>query len=82
MTVSEVYKIIKEIKSQLPDMPIILGGQHPSGAPHDVLGRPYVDYIISGEAELTILKFMDALTKKYLLKKSQIYILKTKIKKL
>ena len=64
MTVSEVYKICKEIKSQLPDMPIILGGQHPSGAPHDVLGRPYVDYIISGEAELTILKFMDALNKK------------------
>ena len=61
MTISEVYKICKEIKKQIPSLPILLGGQHPSGAPDDVMNRAYVDYVITGEAEITMLKFMDAL---------------------
>ena len=60
MTINEVYKICKEIKKQIPTMPILLGGQHPSGAPMDVMKRPYVDYVITGEAELTMLRFMEA----------------------
>lgn len=64
MTVIEAFKICEEIKKQLPDLPILLGGQHPSGAPVDCMERPYVDYVITGEAELTMLRFMDALNGK------------------
>ena len=64
MTVSEVFKMCKEIKKVLPNLPILLGGQHPSGVPMDCMKRPYIDYIITGEAELTMLRFMDALNGK------------------
>ena len=64
LTVSEVFKICAEIKKRTPQTPILLGGQHPSGAPIDCMKRPYVDYIITGEAELTMLRFMDALNGK------------------
>ena len=64
MTISEVYKMCKELKKQLPKVPIILGGQHATGAPLDVMKRSYVDYVISGEAENTLIRFMDALNEK------------------
>ncbi len=64
MTISEVYKMCKALKKELPNTPILLGGQHPTGAPLDVMKRPYVDYVISGEAENTLIKFMEALNGK------------------
>ena len=73
MTVSEVFKMCEAIKKKLPNLPILLGGQHPSGVPMDCIKRPYVDYVITGEAELTMLRFMDALNGKIIIYLKSIY---------
>jgi anaerobic magnesium-protoporphyrin IX monomethyl ester cyclase len=65
MTISEVYKLCKELKKKLPNVPIIMGGQHATGAPFEVLKNPNVDYVIAGEAEITLCNFMRALNKEF-----------------
>ncbi|MBF0140286.1 MAG: B12-binding domain-containing radical SAM protein [Magnetococcales bacterium] len=61
MLISEIYELCHLLKENFPDKPIILGGHHPSGAPLDVMGRPYVDFVLTGEAELTLVQLMEAL---------------------
>jgi len=50
-------KKIKEIK----DIPILWGGIHPSLLPVQCLNEKYLDYVIVGEGEETILEFTEAL---------------------
>lgn len=39
------------LKEELPDVPIVFGGYHPTGAPAQVIAEPYVDYVVVGEGE-------------------------------
>ena len=52
------------VKKAFPDKPILLGGQHPSGAPYEMLKTPAVDYVLVGEADNSIIQFMEALNGK------------------
>ncbi len=54
---AEISKKIKKINS---DLPILWGGIHPSLLPEQCLSEDYVDYVIIGESEGTILEFSRA----------------------
>lgn len=62
--INDVFDICRSVKQAFPDMPIVLGGHHPSAMPKKTLENKSVDFVISGEAELSIVKFMDALSNK------------------
>jgi len=52
-----------KIKELNPKIPILWGGIHPSLLPEQCLGEKYIDYVIIGEGEETILEFSRALKK-------------------
>lgn len=47
-------EIIKSIREKAPDIPIVLGGIHPSMFPRYILDMSGADYILTGEAEYTL----------------------------
>lgn len=51
---AELSKKIKEIS---PDLPIVWGGVHPSLLPEQCLKENYIDYVVIGEGEITIVEF-------------------------
>lgn len=59
--VDSVYRMARAIKQACPTIPIILGGQHPSGCAFDVLRNPDVDYVIEGEGDLSFPALLNAL---------------------
>lgn len=50
-------KTAKFVRKIAPNKPIIWGGIHPSLYPEQVIENPYVDYVIVGEGELSLLEF-------------------------
>src|SRR3990172_7586012 len=59
--IMEVIELCKTIKEHFPTIPIVLGGQHPSGAPEDVMKCEYVDFVIVAEADQSIVLFLESL---------------------
>jgi len=59
--ISDVYELCAKIKAEFPDIPIILGGHHPTGAPVDCLRNPHVDYVMLGESDQSFVDFLEAL---------------------
>ncbi len=53
----EAHEIAERVKKRL-DVPVIMGGAHVSAVPHDVLGLPYIDYVILGEGERPMVEFV------------------------
>ncbi|MBU1201216.1 MAG: B12-binding domain-containing radical SAM protein [Nanoarchaeota archaeon] len=53
-----VKSIVKEIKEHY-DIPIIVGGYHASMYPKETLSIPEIDFLIVGDAEHSILQFLD-----------------------
>ena len=51
----------KAVKRQVPGVPVIFGGWHPSLLPGQTLQENYVDVIIRGQGELTLLEVAEAL---------------------
>lgn len=57
----EIADIIKET---IPEIPIILGGAHPSVMPKETLDEiPNADFVVFGEGEQTMLELLDCITK-------------------
>lgn len=57
--------VAKELKSRYPDKVIILGGVGPFGVEELILENfPWIDLVVRGEAEMTILQIMEAISKK------------------
>jgi len=56
-----VENMVKFIKKHYPDMTICLGGQHPNLFPKEIIANKHVDYVITGEAEETIISLLDFL---------------------
>ena len=56
---AELSKKIKAIKN----IPIVWGGIHPTLLPQQCIKEDYIDFLIRGEGELTILEFTEALLK-------------------
>ncbi len=63
MTVQWPYdaEIITELKKLKSDLPIIVGGYHPSLAPEEVIAHPGVDYVVRGEGEFVLVELLEKL---------------------
>jgi radical SAM superfamily enzyme YgiQ (UPF0313 family) len=55
------YRLIDRIKSRLPELPVIVGGPHPTALPEDVFASCQADLCAVGEGEQTILEVIEAL---------------------
>lgn len=54
----------KILKSRYPDVPVVWGGIHPSLLPEQTLDNPYVDIVVIGEGETTLLELVKTLENK------------------
>jgi anaerobic magnesium-protoporphyrin IX monomethyl ester cyclase len=51
----------QHVKKHTPDVPVIFGGWHPTLCPESTLREPYVDIVVRGQAEQTIVELASAL---------------------
>lgn len=56
--------VARHIKASCPDLPVVLGGIHPSSYPEHVLRSCPADYIVRGEGERPLLQLLEALAGK------------------
>jgi radical SAM superfamily enzyme YgiQ (UPF0313 family) len=56
--IRETVDIARAIKAWRPDFPIILGGWHPSLLPKQTLEAPYIDYVVRGQGEESLLELV------------------------
>ena len=62
---SYVVETIKEIRENISkDIPIVLGGYHPTLRPRESINLPGVNAVICGEGEYILSNYMDALESK------------------
>jgi radical SAM superfamily enzyme YgiQ (UPF0313 family) len=55
-------RIAEEIKGAGYEIPIVVGGSHPSALPEDTLDRyKSIDYVVFGEGEITLMELINAL---------------------
>jgi radical SAM superfamily enzyme YgiQ (UPF0313 family) len=59
-TSTRSYKLISEIKKINPDVPIVMGGAHPTFMPEEVIENGS-DYAVRGEGEKTIIELINAI---------------------
>lgn len=56
--VRETVEIARAVKQWNPDFPVILGGWHPSLLPDQTLAAPYVDVVVRGQGEDSLLEIV------------------------
>jgi radical SAM superfamily enzyme YgiQ (UPF0313 family) len=56
--IRETVDIARAVKEWDPQFPIILGGWHPSLLPKQTLEAPYIDYIVRGQGEYSLLELV------------------------
>ncbi len=56
--IGAAVRVSRAVKKLRPNLPIIFGGWHASLAPRQTLREPYVDAIIRGQGELTLLELV------------------------
>lgn len=59
--IRETAEIAKAVKAWNPDFPIILGGWHPSLLPKQTLEADYIDIVVRGQGEETLLDLVQHL---------------------
>src|SRR5271165_3632574 len=59
--IRETLEIARAVKAWNPDFPIILGGWHPSLLPKQTLEAPYIDIVVRGQGEETLLELVQHL---------------------
>ena len=57
----EAIELARAVKSARPDVPVILGGWHPSTLAEQTLKAPYVDVVVRGQGEVTFGEILDRL---------------------
>lgn len=62
--IGAAVRISKAVKKQTPALPIVFGGWHASLATHQTLQESYVDAIVRGQGELTLLELAQRLSKR------------------
>ncbi|NLX14985.1 MAG: radical SAM protein [Phycisphaerales bacterium] len=55
------HQVCAQLKQLDTQIITIMGGAHPSAAPESVLADPFVDYVVLGEGEQTMLELVQAL---------------------
>lgn len=58
---AEVHTLCAEIKQRFPDVVIVLGGHHPTGAAQNVMQDESIDYVMIGEADVSFVQFLEHL---------------------
>jgi radical SAM superfamily enzyme YgiQ (UPF0313 family) len=56
--IRETVEIARALKAWNKDFPIILGGWHPSLLPKQTLEAPFIDYVVRGQGEETLLELL------------------------
>ncbi len=59
--VSWANNLAQVLKEELPHVPIVFGGYHPTGTPETVMLESFVDYVVVGEGEHALAQLCDAL---------------------
>ena len=59
--IRETVQIAREVKRLYPEMPIVLGGWHPSLLPDQTLAAEYVDVVVIGQGEEALLEMVQRL---------------------
>ena len=54
-------EIATAIKNDLPWLPVIFGGWHPTLLPDETLSEPFVDIVVRGQGEVTLVEVAEAL---------------------
>ena len=57
-------EIASAVRNGSPNLPVIFGGWHPSLLPDQTLNETFVDAVVRGQGELTLLEVAEALTEK------------------
>jgi radical SAM superfamily enzyme YgiQ (UPF0313 family) len=57
-------RLAKAMKRQMPGVPVLFGGWHPSLLPGQTLQENYVDAVVRGQGELTLLEIAERLAEK------------------
>jgi anaerobic magnesium-protoporphyrin IX monomethyl ester cyclase len=63
-SIKYTLEISEYIKKRKPDIPVILGGVHPTILPEETLKCDYVDIIVKGEGEQTFVELSQAILSK------------------
>ena len=58
---NQVVPLVKKIKATLPHVPVIWGGYFPTQHSDVILDSGFVDVVVRGQGELTLLELLDAL---------------------
>jgi anaerobic magnesium-protoporphyrin IX monomethyl ester cyclase len=56
-----IVKLVEAIKRRLPDVPVVLGGEHVTSMPEFCLLTSQADYLVLGEGEETVVELAEAL---------------------
>src|SRR5271165_5815660 len=54
--IRETVQVAREVKRLYPDLPVVLGGWHPSLLPDQTLAAAYVDVVVIGQGEESFLE--------------------------
>ena len=54
----------RQVKEYAPSVPVILGGWHPTLCPESTVREPYVDIVVRGQGEITIVEVASALRRR------------------
>jgi radical SAM superfamily enzyme YgiQ (UPF0313 family) len=57
-------RVAQSVKQQCPGVPVIFGGWHPSLMPTQTLQEKYVDYVVRGQGDLTLMEIAERLAEK------------------
>lgn len=63
-TLPTALKLAKIAKTVSKDVPVVMGGCHPTVVPMDVIKREEVDFVIQGEGEFSLVQLCDYLDKR------------------
>lgn len=64
-----VVELTGEIKKAYPEIPIVVGGAHPSATPVETVSCPTIDFVVISEGEETIIQLVNNLDNYEVLKK-------------
>jgi radical SAM superfamily enzyme YgiQ (UPF0313 family) len=55
----EAVELARAVKAARPEVPVVLGGWHPSTLAEQSLAAPYIDVVVRGQGELTFGEILD-----------------------
>lgn len=59
--IGETHAIAKAIRKELPNVKMVYGGQHATAVPLEIMEHPHVDFVLAGEADISMVNLMEAL---------------------